>query len=242
MGPFLFRAQIWYVERMKFSDLTVLYDDADVLAIDKPAGVVVHPDAHHANGTVLDAVRTKYPRAALLHRLDKDTSGVLLIAKDETSPAFVYFKSLFHDHKITKTYAVLVSGVMTKDTGVIDLPIGRSTSDPRKRATLGKKGKSRAAVTVFTVKERLENGGATLLEVRPRTGRTHQIRSHLTSIGHPVVCDALYGGKRYFCPPHLSRQFLHASELVFTTDRGSRVSIASPLPKDLSRALKELRS
>lgn len=227
---------------MKFSDLTVLYDDTDVLAVDKAAGVVVHPDAHHADGTLLDAVQKKYPKAALLHRLDKDTSGALLIAKDESSPAFSYFKSLFHDHKISKTYIAMVSGVIAKDSGVIDLPIGRSTKDPRKRATMGKGGKSRPAVTEFTVRERLEKGGATLLEVRPRTGRTHQIRSHLASIGHPVVCDALYGGKRYLCPPHLSRQFLHASELVFTTERGSRVSVVSPLPADLNRAIKELRS
>lgn len=227
---------------MKFSDIIIIYEDAHVLAVNKPAGIVVHPDAHHAGGTLLDAVRLKYPSAALLHRLDKDTSGVLLVAKDEHDTAFPYFKSLFHDHHIEKHYTALVNGVVSKDTGVINLPIGRSTKDPRKRATMGKKGKSRPAMTEFTVRERFENTGMTLLDVVPKTGRTHQIRSHLTSIGHPVACDALYGGKRYACPPGSDRQLLHASSLGFTAPEGESVHISAPLPDDFARVLKGLRS
>jgi len=216
----------------------IIYEDDDVFAAVKPAGVVMHADSHHPKGSFLEMVCTLRPTAQLLHRLDKDTSGVALFAK--TDAAASYYKKLFKDTLIQKTYLALVVGTFTKKKGIIALPIGRSSSDPRKRSVGGKKGKLREARTDYSVLERFGDS-FTLLEVFPKTGRTHQVRSHLASIGHPVACDALYGGKKYACPQGLKRQFLHAFGLSFTSRKGIRVKVEADLPEDLRYTLKELK-
>src|SRR3989338_1308366 len=215
----------------------VIHEDNDVLVIDKPAGVPVEVDARSADDTILDEIKKIYPKAALVHRLDKDTSGLLLVAKN--LPAHEYFSQLFKDRKITKTYITLVSGVVSKDEGVVSLAIARSKKDLRKRvATPRVVEGARAAETHYNVIKRYKE--YTLLEVHPKTGRTHQIRSHLASIGYPVACDTLYGGKNYRCPKGLVRQFLHASGLEFVANDGKRVRLELELPSDLKKALRSL--
>jgi len=216
---------------------TIIYEDSDILAVNKPAGVSVHPDEHRAEGTLLQEIRKTYPDAELAHRLDKDTSGLLLIAKNHA--AYEYLKKLFHDRKIKKTYIALVSGHVSKDKGVISLPIARSKKDFRKRiASPRMVDGARSAETHFTVRKRFQE--YTLLEVSPKTGRTHQIRSHLASIGYPVACDKLYGGKKYMCPNGLGRQFLHAAGLEFVAKDGKRLRLEAELPSELEDTLKEL--
>lgn len=220
------------------SKLVLLYKDEDILAFDKPAGVVIAPDAHHHANTFSDAVHAKYPTAQLLHRLDRDTSGVVLFAKNDE--AFTYFKKLFHDREIQKEYTALVGGIMSKLEGEINAPIARSSQDPRKRVVGGKKGRAREAVTIWKVKEVYE-GPFTLMSVFPKTGRTHQIRSHLSSIARPIVGDDLYGNKKSIVPEGFGRMFLHATSITFVTRKGRGVTITSPLPEDLSGILKALR-
>ena len=242
-------------------EIKVLYEDEDLVAISKPAGVVVHHDAQHQSGTVADWFLEYYPRGkdigdpdrpGVVHRLDRDTSGALLLAK--TVEAYSYLKKLFQEGKIKKTYLALVVGSPKNDNGVIDAPIARSTKHFERRVVGGKQGRAREAITEYKVLERFRLSGdrisgndeCTLLEVSPKTGRTHQIRSHLAFIGHPVACDRLYGGKRYACHERaegqpLARQFLHASMLEFTLPSGSHLRIEDELPADLEGALAELR-
>ena len=238
-------------------EIEVIFEDKDLLALNKPVGIVVHHDPHHTDGTIVDWLMKKYPkiksvgdpeRPGIVHRLDKETSGVLLVAK--TQPAFEYFKKLFHDGGIKKTYLALVVGSVKSDSGVIDAPIARSTKHFEKRVVGGKQGRAREALTEYKVLERF--GGSsdatvgatsyTLVEVSPKTGRTHQIRSHMAHIGHPVVCDKLYGGKRFVCPAGLARQFLHAQSILFVGPEDTKHEVEAPLAPDLSAALKVLRA
>ncbi len=229
-------------------ELKVIYEDDDLLALDKPAGMVVHHDATHTSGTIADWLLEHRPevqevgenplRPGIVHRLDKDTSGVLLVAKNQKF--FLYLKDLFQSGGIEKKYQTLVIGVMRNDSGIIDEPIARSTKNFQKRVVGGGQGRSREAITHYRVLERLFE--YTLVEASPKTGRTHQIRSHLAHIGYPVACDKLYGGKRYMCPVGLGRQFLHAHTLAFESPSGKKLEIISPLPDDLTIALEMLRS
>ncbi|OGZ45171.1 MAG: hypothetical protein A3J54_03530 [Candidatus Ryanbacteria bacterium RIFCSPHIGHO2_02_FULL_45_13b] len=213
---------------------SVIYEDNDVFVIDKPAGVPVEVAAHSTETTILDEVQKTYPDGVLVHRLDKDTSGLLMVAKNAVSCE--YFKQLFKERKIKKTYITLVSGIVSKDDGVILLAITRSKKDFRKRVTTPRTVEgARPAETYFQVLQRYKD--YTLLEVSPKTGRTHQIRSHLASIGYPVACDKLYGGKKYTCPKGLGRQFLHASGLEFVTKDGKHIKLEAELPSDLKKAL-----
>jgi len=228
-------------------ELKVIYEDDDVLALAKPAGIVVHHDATHMSGTVVDWLLANRPeikevgdpeRPGIVHRLDKDTSGVLLVAKNQKT--FLYIKNLFQTGGINKKYQTLVIGVMQNDDGIINEPIARSTKNFQKRVVGGGQGRSREAVTHYRVLERLPE--YTLVEASPKTGRTHQIRSHLAHIGYPIACDKLYGGKRYLCPADLGRQFLHAHSLTFVAPSGKKLELVSPLPKDLEGALEVLRT
>ncbi|MEK7630709.1 MAG: RluA family pseudouridine synthase [Patescibacteria group bacterium] len=227
--------------------LEIIYEDDDMLALAKPAGIVVHHDATHTSGTVVDWLLVNRPevkevgdseRPGIVHRLDKDTSGVLLVAKNQKT--FLYIKNLFQTSGIQKKYQTLVIGVMQNDNGIIDEPIARSTKNFQKRVVGGGQGRSREAVTHYRVLERLPE--YTLVEASPKTGRTHQIRSHLAHIGYPVACDKLYGGKRYMCPTGLGRQFLHAHSLTFEAPSGKKLELISSLPTDLEGALKVLRA
>ena len=203
----------------------VIYEDENIAALNKPAGVN------------FDWACAERPELIPAHRLDKDTSGVILFAKNQN--AADYLKSLFQNHKIKKTYLALVTGNLKNKSGVIDLPIGRSKKTPLKRVAVGEqRGKIREAVTEYkTIKQ---CNDFTLIEAYPKTGRTHQIRSHFAAIGHPVVCDKLYGGKKFppagGCPAGLARQFLHASGIEFTLSEGGRVKLEAGLPEDLENA------
>ncbi len=225
--------------------LDIIYEDEDLLVINKPAGMVVHPAPGrvHRTGTLVNAILAHTPdlliggeqRPGIVHRLDKDTSGVILVAKnDKTLRAL---QAQFKSREVEKDYLALVEGELPFTRGRVEAPIGR---DPRHRQRMAvvPEGKGRPAVTEFTVRERFP--GYTLIEVQPRTGRTHQIRVHLAYIGHPVVGDPTYGRrrKRLHCP----RQFLHAHRLRFRLPAtGEWVEFTAPLPDDLEEVLIRLR-
>jgi len=226
--------------------LSIVYEDVDVLVIDKPAGMVVHPAPGHPNGTLANAVVAHAPeisiagsnRPGIVHRLDKDTSGLIVIAKSDR--ARVSLVQQWNKRTVEKHYIALVSGVVEPDDATIDVPVGR---DPVARSRMAAVANGRDAVTRFDVRERLVD--TTLLDVQIDTGRTHQIRVHLAFIGHPVVGDEMYnrfggrtGGGRELVP----RQFLHASRLAFALPDGRPVLFDSPLPPDLRSALDELRA
>ena len=222
--------------------LAVLYEDADVIVVDKPAGMVVHPAPGHPRGTLANALLAHVPgisvggsqRPGIVHRLDKDTSGVIVAAKtDRGRTALV---TQWEDRSVEKTYLALVSGSVADEEAIIDAPIGR---DPKNRQRMAVVRTGRPAVTRFRVLERLLH--ATLLGVSIETGRTHQIRVHMAFIGHPIVGDRIYGRSRA-TDPDLERQFLHASAIAFTLPDGEAVRLNAPLPDDLRAALEELRA
>lgn len=203
----------------------VIYEDDNVLALNKPAGMLYNWALEERPGLIS------------VHRLDKDTSGVMLFAKNEK--AAEYLKKRFEEHEIQKTYHALVLGEIKSAAGAIRLSLGRSARTPLKRIAVGKKrGKIREALTEYRVLKRFQE--FTLVEVYPKTGRTHQIRSHFAAIGHPVVCDSLYSGKRLRCPAGLRRHFLHASSLELTLPSGLRVRLEAALPPDLENVLQEI--
>lgn len=222
--------------------LAIVYEDADVIVVDKPAGMVVHPAPGHARGTLANALLAHVPgisvggshRPGIVHRLDKDTSGLIVAAKtDRGRTALV---TQWEDRSVEKTYLALVSGIVADEEAIIDAPIGR---DPKNRQRMAVVRSGRPAVTRFHVVERHAN--TTLLEVSIETGRTHQIRVHLAFIGHPIVGDRIYGRARP-TEPHLERQFLHASALAFQLPDGEVLRLEAPLPDDLRAVLEELRA
>jgi 23S rRNA pseudouridine1911/1915/1917 synthase len=224
--------------------LNIVYEDADVLVIDKPAGMVVHPAPGHPSGTVANAVVHHAPeisiagsnRPGIVHRLDKDTSGLMVIAK--TDRARVSLVKQWNVRSVEKLYVALASGVVEPNEATVDVPVGR---DPVARSKMAVVANGRDAVTHFTVRERFAD--ASLLDLLIDTGRTHQIRVHLDFIGHPVVGDRVYNrrsGRTGGSSSLVSRQFLHASRLAFELPGGTRVSFDSPLPEDLQTALETL--
>jgi 23S rRNA pseudouridine1911/1915/1917 synthase len=219
----------------------IAYEDDDVLVVDKPAGVVVHAAPGLREGTLVDALlaaghrlarRPGEDRPGIVHRLDRDVSGVLLVAKDDA--AYEVLAGAMARREIERTYTALVAGVPGVDRAKIDAPIGRSPRRPTRMAVLPD---GRPSVTWVRVVERFD--AAALIEVTLETGRTHQIRVHLESIGHPVIGDAAYGrGPAY----GLKRPFLHARKLAFAHPvTGARVEVESPLPDDLTGALERIR-
>jgi 23S rRNA pseudouridine1911/1915/1917 synthase len=254
----------------------ILYEDKDFVAINKPAGVVVHPDgkaesedpkAKKKDPVLTDWIIKHYPktknvgepivmtngtviaRPGIVHRLDKGTSGVILVAK--TKAAHAYLKEQFQNREVTKKYFTFVYGEFEDKYGTINRPIGRSKSDFRKwSAQRGARGEMREAETWYTVlgsgrahhsNEDDDRSGGTysFLEVEPKTGRTHQIRVHLKAVNHPVVCDDLYAPERP-CAFGFGRTALHAYSLELKKMDGSLVKIEAPLPADFKKALKEL--
>jgi len=221
--------------------LTILYEDADLVAIDKPAGMVVHAGAGVHEGTLVNALLHRFQnlsgvggalRPGIVHRLDRFTSGVLLVAKHDA--AHQALAAQFAGREVTKTYLALVEGEVKAETGRVDRPISR---DPvhRTRMTARLAG-GRAAWSEYKVLRRFQR--FTLLEVHIGTGRTHQIRVHLASLRHPVVGDTLYGAA---AQPTLGRYFLHAHRIEFRQPTtGAPVMVASPLPPDLEAWLKVL--
>jgi 23S rRNA pseudouridine1911/1915/1917 synthase len=221
--------------------LNVIYEDADMAAIDKPAGMVVHPAAGHTSGTLVNALLARWPqvaqvggkgRAGIVHRLDKDTSGVLLIAK--TEPARLNLMAQFAARTVQKRYLALVEGLPATPTGEINAPLGR---DPNQRKRMAVLRNGRPAVSFYRVLQAYK--GYALVEVQPKTGRTHQIRVHMAFIGNPIVGDAVYGYHKQRL--HLERHFLHAESLsLLTPSSGQPVTIHAPLPADLNAVLDQL--
>jgi 23S rRNA pseudouridine1911/1915/1917 synthase len=256
--------------------IKVLYEDANILAIDKPSGILVHPAAEQARygagpdeKTILDIFKKKYPKLKIVHRLDRETSGVLLLAKNKKAHEFL--KSQFKNREVKKIYMAIVSGNVKNDRGVINKPIGRSPKDFRRRLSgRGARGEMREAVTEYRVLERIHlplrgrlGGGKlnstspqplskgegvnfTYLEVRPKTGRTHQIRVHMKYLNHPVAGDSLYNPNGPL--PNLplikgeekggGRMFLHAKSIEFRNLKGEIVKVESAIPEEFNKVVK----
>jgi 23S rRNA pseudouridine1911/1915/1917 synthase len=218
----------------------VAWEDADLLVIDKPAGVVVHPARGHREGTLVQALAGRAgggedpDRPGIVHRLDRDTSGLLVVARNE--PTHRRLRRELAERRITREYLALVEGRPPARSGTIEAPIGRDRRD-RARMSIDTDA-PREARTRFAIEEALP--GSSLLRVRLDTGRTHQIRVHLRAIGHPVCGDPEYGTAGRF---GLERQFLHATRLAFEHPRtGEAIDVSSPLPEDLEAALARARS
>ena len=227
--------------------MKILYEDNDVVAVAKPAGLITHQDGRTKEETAEDWFKEKYGAEGALpapgptgyvHRLDRDTSGVLVFAKN--AAAYEFLRKAFHDRDIHKTYLAIVYGVLKEKIGVIDFAIGRSRRDFRLRSAQPKaKGRLREALTRYEVIG--ESEGYSLLKMSPETGRTHQIRVHLKAIHHPIVGDSLYA------PNHplalgISRLGLHAYSLDLPLPSGERVLITAPIPSDLAPAFQHFQN
>ena len=222
--------------------LVILYEDEDVIAIDKPAGMVVHPAVGHSRGTLVNAILWHFPglegvgeggRPGIVHRLDKDTSGIILVAKNPR--AHRHLQAQFKDRTISKTYLALVHGHLKHSQGLIDAPIGRHARH-RKRMAVVPANKGREAQTEYEVVAYYDLN--TLAAAHPLTGRTHQIRVHFASLGHPVVGDVVYGRRDVY---RLGRHFLHAHRIRFRRPADeSVVELLSPLPPELQALLDSL--
>lgn len=237
--------------------IKIIYEDEDLLAIDKPAGIVVfHEDetkektsCGEQGRTIIDYFIEKFPylknagetpRYGIVHRLDKDTSGILLVAKNDKTLEFL--QKQFKERKVEKKYIALLVGHLKNNEGIIETLIGRSPGDRRKQKVYlpqepNSQGK-RKAITKYKVLQKFENYD--LIEIEPKTGRKHQIRAHLAYLGHPVAGDKLYGFKNQLCPKGLERQFLHASYLKIKLLNGRSKEFQSKLPKDLKEILNNL--
>lgn len=236
--------------------LDVIYEDKDIIVLNKQAGISVHPSINEPRGTLVNALVAKCPelidvgedpvRPGIIHRLDKDTSGILVVAKNQKT--FEFLKNEWQEGRVTKKYLTLVCGHLKSDEGTIESELARSPKDFRKRVIVkpGKKalvGKS--AITNYKVIKKYPPpfggrvGGYSLVEVFPKTGRMHQIRVHMASLGAPVAGDKVYG-KNKTAPEGLSRQFLHAYYLKFSLPNGKSRAFEADLPADLSSVLTKL--
>lgn len=270
--------------------IKILYEDSDILAIDKPSGILTHPAPEQARRgagpdqkTIIDIFKEKYPKIEIAHRLDRETSGVLLLVKNKK--AYEFLKKQFsapalrlknksgladRQNRINKTYIAIVNGWVKNDSGVINKPIGRSPKDFRRHlAGRGARGKMREAITQYKVLKHmllpLDKGEAgrgseikptspqprrpisgqaspykgegekfTYLEIKPKTGRTHQIRVHMKFLNHPVACDSLYNPNAP-CPKGISRLALHAKSIEFKNLTGKTIKIESSLPAEFKK-------
>jgi 23S rRNA pseudouridine1911/1915/1917 synthase len=226
--------------------LEILYEDPDVLVVNKPSGLVVHPSPGHWSGTMVNALLardTEYGgiagvlRPGIVHRLDRDTSGLIMVAKTDAAQASLMAQ--LKARRVKKTYLALVQGSVEAAAGRIEAPIGR---DPRQRTRMAVVADGRPSVTGYRVRERFR--GWTLLEVDLVTGRTHQIRVHLAALGHAVAGDPVYGtGTSRRGPDGLERLFLHAWRIVFASPAtGDLVRVEAPLPEALEPVLGQLRA
>jgi 23S rRNA pseudouridine1911/1915/1917 synthase len=235
-GPHLDRAGFPVAEDIP---LTVAYEDSDIVVIDKPPGLVVHPAPGHPRGTLVNALMHRYPdmrvggavRPGIVHRLDRETSGLIVVARHDR--ALAAMQAQFRDRTVDKRYLALVDGNPRTDSGVIEAPIGRRTDRPDEMGIVSALHGGRPAITRFRTVSR--HVGHALLECVLVTGRTHQIRVHLASIGLPVVADRVYGRPTATLP--IVRQFLHAAALGFIRPDGAPLHLDSALPPDLARAL-----
>lgn len=241
--------------------IKILYEDSNILVIDKPSGISVHPDGRSKEKTVADWFVKKYPktknvgepmfvdaeettreikRPGIVHRLDKETSGVLILAKNQK--IYKFLKNQFQNREVKKIYNAVVNGWVKNDHGLINKPIGKSPRDFRRRlAGRGAKGELKDAITEYKVLKRFtspqpspykgEGVKFTYLEIKPKTGRTHQIRVHMKFLNHPVACDSLYNPNGP-CPKGFKRLALHAKSIEFKNLKGKIVKVESILPKE----------
>lgn len=239
-------------------EIPIIYEDKDIVAVNKPAGIVVHPDGRSKGPFLTDWILKNYPktknvgeplettdfgvidRPGIVHRLDRDTTGVILIAK--TKAGHKCLKEQFQDRTLTKKYLTFVYGEIKDKFGIIKRPIGRSPNDFRRwSATRGARGELRDAETWFTLLS--YRTGFSLLEVEPKTGRTHQIRVHFKALNHPVVCDGLYAPEKIIEKPNalgFNRNALHAYSIEFTNCAGKKIMVKAPIPDDFKNAIEEL--
>ena len=224
--------------------LDVVYEDDDVIVVNKPTGLVVHPAPGHPDGTLVNALLHHCgdslsgiggeKRPGIVHRIDRDTSGLIIAAKNDT--AHLALSAQLKDHSLSRTYECLVTGNMKQDSGTVDAPIGRSSADRKKMAVVPT---GRRAVTHWEVVARYP--GVTHLRCRLETGRTHQIRVHMAYIGHPILGDTVYGAKKPV--PGLTGQCLHAAGLRFVHPRtGEPVELHCPLPPEFTAMLQKLQN
>ncbi len=224
--------------------LDVVYEDDDVIVVNKPTGLVVHPAPGHPDGTLVNALLHHCgdslsgiggeKRPGIVHRIDRDTSGLIIAAKNDA--AHLALSAQLKDHSLSRTYECLVTGNMKQDSGTVDAPIGRSSADRKKMAVVPT---GRRAVTHWEVVARYP--GVTHLRCRLETGRTHQIRVHMAYIGHPILGDTVYGAKKPV--PGLTGQCLHATGLRFIHPRtGEPVELRCPLPPEFTAMLQKLQS
>ena len=224
--------------------LDVVYEDDDIIVVNKPTGLVVHPAPGHPDGTLVNALLHHCgdslsgiggeKRPGIVHRIDRDTSGLIIAAKNDA--AHLALSAQLKDHSLSRTYECLVTGNMKQDSGTVDAPIGRSSADRKKMAVVPT---GRRAVTHWEVVARYP--GVTHLRCRLETGRTHQIRVHMAYIGHPILGDTVYGAKKPV--PGLTGQCLHAAGLRFIHPRtGEPVELHCPLPPEFTAMLQKLQS
>jgi len=220
--------------------LSIVYEDQALIVVNKPAGMVIHPAPGHRNGTLVNALLAHCPdlagdsgdaRPGIVHRLDRDTSGLILVAKNEQIRRAL--QRQFKDRQVHKVYVALLDGNLEAARGRIEAPLGR---DPRHRQRMAVVPGGREAVTEYRLLASFAGGDYSLVEAEPKTGRTHQIRVHFASIGHPVVGDTVYGRRRTRLS--MPRQFLHAQRLGFTHPlTGQPLEFSAPLPDDLTTVL-----
>ncbi|OGD68522.1 hypothetical protein A2996_01130 [Candidatus Campbellbacteria bacterium RIFCSPLOWO2_01_FULL_34_15] len=239
---------------MNKDKIKIIYEDENILAINKPSGLVVHPDGKTVEPTLVDWILKNYPeiedvgeplvlgtgeiikRPGIVHRLDRETSGILLIAKNQKT--FLFLKEQFKERDIKKSYRAFVYGEMKMEEGIIDRPIGRSNKDFRMwSAQRGARGQMRTAITEYHVLEK--GNGFSFVEANPKTGRTHQIRVHFKAINHPIVSDSLYAPKKEK-GLGFERLALHSYSIEFSLPEGKKIKLEAELPKDFERALKQI--
>ncbi|MDE1970651.1 MAG: RluA family pseudouridine synthase [Patescibacteria group bacterium] len=231
---------------MKPSAPTLVYEDDDMLIVNKPFGLLIHQSPHSHESTLVDWLLSIHPsirsvgedpdRPGIVHRLDRDTGGLVVIAKNQH--AFEYLKRLFATRQITKHYLALVFGNIKQDYGSINKPIGLARG-VAKRTTHTQK-KTREAITEYRVRARYSHANMTLVELSPKTGRTHQLRVHMAAIGTPIVGDRLYGRTHAMLPFPLSHQFLFACSIDIPKKNGEVLHVEIPLPNELKMILESL--
>src|SRR3989344_2069213 len=239
---------------MNKDKIKIIYEDENILAINKPSGLVVHPDGKTVEPTLVDWILKNYPeiedvgeplvlgtgeiikRPGIVDPLDRETSGILLIAKNQKT--FLFLKEQFKERDIKKSYRAFVYGEMKMEEGIIDRPIGRSNKDFRMwSAQRGARGQMRTAITEYHVLEK--GNGFSFVEANPKTGRTHQIRVHFKAINHPIVSDSLYAPKKEK-GLGFERLALHSYSIEFSLPEGKKIKLEAELPKDFERALKQI--
>ncbi len=224
--------------------LDILYEDSDILVVNKPKGMVVHPAPGHYSGTLVNAIMyhcqgnlsgiNGVARPGIVHRIDRDTTGSLVVCKNDQ--AHQSLAEQLKEHSITRKYQAIVHGNLKEESGTICAPIGRHPADRKKMSTKSRNGKS--AITHYTVLRRLSEGKYTYIECQLETGRTHQIRVHMSHIGHPILGDTVYGPSK--CPFPLVGQTLHAKTLGFVhPGTGKYIEFDAPLPRYFQQLLEQ---